>query len=75
VALHPTLQRQLGAHLQRAGAQFVVITHSSELLPLELSARAQIVRFDRDQQAATRSWLLTDECRQRMSRKLMAKGN
>jgi predicted ATP-dependent endonuclease of OLD family len=75
VALHPTLQRQLSAHLQRATAQFVVITHSSELMPLEPSASAQIVRFDRDQQAATRSWLLSDECRQRMSRKLLAKGN
>jgi predicted ATP-dependent endonuclease of OLD family len=75
VALHPTLQRQLGAHLQNASAQFIVITHSSELLPLEPSGGAQIVRFDRDEQAATRSWLLTDECRKRMSRKLMTKGN
>jgi len=75
VALHPTLLRVLGAHLQKASAQFVVITHSSELLPVEPSASAQIVRFDRDEQAATRRWVLSEGCRQQMSRKLIAKGN
>jgi predicted ATPase len=32
-ALHPTQQRQLGAHLLTTSAQFIVITHSAALLP------------------------------------------
>jgi hypothetical protein len=75
IALHPTLLRVLGAYLQKANAQFIVITHSSELLSLEPSANAQIVRFDRSEQAATRAWLLPEALRRQMSRKLIAKGN
>ncbi len=41
VALHPSLQRQVGAHLFSAPAQFVVITHSAELLPLADATRGQ----------------------------------
>jgi predicted ATPase len=75
VALHSTLLRVLSAHLQKAPAQFVVITHSPELLPLEPTASVQIVRFDRNEQAATQRWVLSEESRQRMARKLIAKGN
>lgn len=75
VALHPTLQRQLGAHLQTAAAQFLVITHSAELLPLGPATDVQIVRLDRDDCSATKPWPLSEDCRLRMSRKLVAKGN
>jgi hypothetical protein len=47
VALHPSLQRQLGAHLLSAPAQFLVITHSAELLPLADAADVKLVRLDR----------------------------
>ncbi len=72
VALHPSLQRQLGAHLLSAPAQFLVITHSAELLPL---ADATDVRLDRDDKSATRAWAVDEACRVKMARKLVAKGN
>jgi energy-coupling factor transporter ATP-binding protein EcfA2 len=75
VALHPSLQRQLGAHLLRAPAQFLVITHSSELLPLTDATDVRLVRLDRDDKNATRAWPVDDACRVKMGRKLVAKGN
>lgn len=75
VALHPSLQRQLGAHLLSARAQFLVITHSAELLPLAEAADAQLVRLDRDDKNATRAWAVDEICRAKMARKLTAKGN
>jgi predicted ATP-dependent endonuclease of OLD family len=75
VALHPSLQRQLGAHLLDAPAQFLVITHSSELLPLADATGVRLVRLDRDDKDATRAWPLDEKCRVKMARKLAAKGN
>jgi energy-coupling factor transporter ATP-binding protein EcfA2 len=75
VALHPSLQRQLGAHLLDAPAQFLVITHSAELLPLTGAIGVRLVRLDRDDKNATRAWPLDETCRAKMARKLMAKGN
>lgn len=75
VALHPSLQRQLGAHLNEADAQFLVITHSAELLPLAGNADVRLVRLDRDEGSATRAWLVDPACRAATTRKLMAKGN
>jgi hypothetical protein len=75
VALHPSLQRQLGAHLLDAPAQFLVITHSSELLPLADATDVRLVRLDRDDKNATRAWPVDEKCRAKMARKLMAKGN
>jgi predicted ATPase len=75
VALHPSLQRQLGAHLLSAPAQFLVITHSAELLPLADDADARLVRLDRDDKDATRAWAVDEACRIKMARKLVAKGN
>jgi len=75
VALHPSLQRQLGAHLLSAPAQFLVITHSAELLPLASATDARLVRLDRDDKSATRAWPVDDACRVKMARKLAAKGN
>ena len=75
VALHPSLQRQLGAHLLDAPAQFLVITHSSELLPLADATAVRFVRLDRDDKDATKAWPLDEKCRVKMARKLMAKGN
>ena len=68
VALHPSLQRQLGAHLVRAPAQFVVITHSAELLPLADATDARLVRLDRDDKSATRAWAVDEACRVKMAR-------
>jgi predicted ATP-dependent endonuclease of OLD family len=75
VALHPSLQRQLGAHLLGAPAQFLAITHSAELLPLADATDVQLVRLDRDDKNATRAWPLDEACRVKMARKLSAKGN
>jgi Overcoming lysogenization defect protein-like, TOPRIM domain/AAA domain, putative AbiEii toxin, Type IV TA system len=75
VALHPSLQRQLGAHLLSAPAQFLVITHSAELLPLAAVADVKLVRLDRDDKSATRAWPVDEKCRGKMARKLAAKGN
>jgi len=75
VALHPSLQRQLGAYLLTASAQFLVITHSAELLPLADAADVQLIRLDRDNQDATKAWLIDEACRVKMARKLAAKGN
>ena len=77
VALHPSLQRQLGGHLLTATAQFLVITHSAELLPFAAAAAAdvQLVRLDRDDKSATRAWPVDEACRVKMARKLAAKGN
>jgi predicted ATPase len=75
VALHPSLQRQLGAHLLEASAQFLVITHSAELLPLADAAGVRLVRLDRDDKSATRAWAVSDASRAKMTRKLAAKGN
>jgi predicted ATPase len=75
VALHPSLQRQLGAHLLGAPAQFLVITHSAELLPLAGAADVKLVRLDRDDKSATRAWPVDEACRAKMARKLAAKGN
>lgn len=54
VALHPSLQRQFGAYLLQTTAQFVVITHSAELLPLTEAADVQLVWLDQDDKNATR---------------------
>ena len=75
VALHPSLQRQLGAHLLCAPVQFLVITHSAELLPLDGATDVQLVRLDRDDKSATRAWPVDEKCRIKMVRKLAAKGN
>lgn len=75
VALHPSLQRQLGAHLLTAPAQFLVITHSAELLPLAGAGDVKLVRLDRDEKSATRAWPVDEACRAKMARKLAAKGN
>ena len=75
VALHPSLQRQLGAHLLTAPAQFLVITHSAELLPLANASDVCLVRLDRDGKNATRAWAVDESCRVKMARKLAAKGN
>jgi predicted ATPase len=75
VALHPSLQRQLGVHLLTAGAQFLVITHSAELLPLADAADTRLVRLDRDDKNATKAWQVDEACRVKMARKLAAKGN
>lgn len=75
VALHPSLQRQLGAHLLGAPAQFLVITHSAELLPLAGAADVKLVRLDRDDKNATGAWPVDEACRAKMARKLAAKGN
>lgn len=75
VALHPSLQRQLGAHLLSATAQFLVITHSAELLPLADATDVRLVRLDRDGKHATRAWPVDEACRIKMARKLAAKGN
>lgn len=75
VALHPGLQRQLGTHLISASPQFLVITHSAELLPLGRATGAQLVRLDRDGKNATRAWRVEEACRVKMARKLAAKGN
>jgi len=75
VALHPSLQRQLGAHLLSAPAQFLVITHSAELLPLAGAADTRLVRLDRNDKNATRAWPVHEACRVKMARKLAAKGN
>lgn len=75
VALHPSLQRQVGAHLLTATAQFLVITHSAELLPLAGSTDVQLVRLDRDAKNATQTWPVDEKCRVKMARKLAAKGN
>jgi AAA domain, putative AbiEii toxin, Type IV TA system len=75
VALHPSLQRQLGAHLLDAPAQFVVISHSAELLPLADATDVRLVRLDRDDKDATKAWPVDEKCRVKMAGKLMAKGN
>jgi hypothetical protein len=75
VALHPSLQRQLSAHLLDAPAQFLVITHSAELLPLADATDVRLVRLDRDDKNATRAWPVDEKCRVKMARKLAAKGN
>jgi len=75
VALHPSLQRQFGAYLLSAPAQFLMITHSAELLPLADAADVRLVRLDRDDKNATRAWPVDETCRIKMARKLAAKGN
>lgn len=75
VALHTSLQRQLGAYLLEAPAQFLVITHSAELLPLAEAADVQLVRLDRDDKNATQARSVDDACRRKMTPKLKAKGN
>jgi predicted ATP-dependent endonuclease of OLD family len=75
VALHTSLQRQLGAHLLSAPAQFLVITHSAELLPLGEATDVELVRLDRDGKNATRAWPVHETCRARIAKKLASKGN
>jgi hypothetical protein len=75
VALHPSLQRQVGAYLLDAPAQFLVITHSAELLPLADAADVQLVRLDRDEVNATQAQAVDEACRRKMTPKLKAKGN
>ena len=75
VTLHPSLQRQVGAHLLSATAQFLVITHSAEPLPLASATGVKLVRLDRDDKSATRAWPVDEACRAKMARKLAAKGN
>jgi predicted ATPase len=74
-ALHPSLQRLLGGRLLSAAAQFLVITHSAELVPLADAANVKLVRLDRDDKSATRPWVVDEACRVKMARKLAAKGN
>jgi len=76
VALHPTLQHQVRQYLQHAAAQFVIITHSAHLLPLAPDLDdVQIIRFDRDRSQATIPFSLSEARRQKLTRKLRAKGN
>ena len=75
VALHPSLQRQFGGYLLSASAQFLVITHSAELLPVADATDVRLVRVDRDDKNATRAWPVDEACRVKMARKLAAKGN
>jgi energy-coupling factor transporter ATP-binding protein EcfA2 len=75
VALHPSLQRQFGAYLLTAPAQFLVISHSAELLPLADVTDVRLVRLDRDDKNATRAWPVDEACRVKLARKLAAKGN
>ena len=75
VALHPTLQRQLGAHLLSTAAQFLVITHSPELLPLDGAAEVQLIRIDRDEKNATRAWPVDEACLAKITPKLKSRGN
>jgi hypothetical protein len=75
VALHPSLQRQFGGYLLTAPAQFLVISHSAELLPLADATDVRLVRLDRDDKNATRAWPVDEACRGKMARKLAAKGN
>jgi hypothetical protein len=75
VALHPALQRQLGACLLATSPQFLVITHSAELLPLDGTDDVQLVRIDRDDKSATRAWPLDEACLAKIAAKLKAKGN
>ncbi len=75
VALHPSLQRQLGAHLLGTTAQLLVITHSAELLPLADAADVQLVRVDRDDKNASSARALDEACRVKLTKKLQAKGN
>lgn len=75
VALHHSTQRKLAARLQATAAQFVVVSHSAELLPLDQVGDVELVRLDRDGNGATRAWRVDDACRLKMARKLAAKGN
>ena len=75
VALHPTLQRHLRNHLRASEAQFVVITHSPYLLPLDTDQKnVQLVRFEMDAQS-TRPWRVDGVLLAKLSKKLLAKGN
>jgi hypothetical protein len=75
VALHPSLQRQLGAHLLGTTAQLLVITHSAELLPLAAAADVHLVRIDRDDKCASGAHALDEACRVKLTKKLKAKGD
>jgi len=75
VALHHNTQRKLAAYLAAAAAQFVVVSHSAELVPLSQAADVQLVRLDRDSSGATRAWPVDDACRVKIAPKLVAKGN
>ncbi len=75
VALHPSAQRKVAAHFESAAAQFVVISHSAELLPLSKVKGVKLVRLARDDHGATRAWPVDDACRVKMISKLKAKGN
>lgn len=72
VALHPSLQRQLGAYLLDADPQFVMITHSAELLPLADTSEVRLIRLDRDATGSTRVWRVDPTCRAAMARKLVS---
>jgi hypothetical protein len=75
VALHPSLQRQLGGYLLDAGPQFLVVTHSAELVPLTGATDVRLIRLDRDDTSSTHAWPLSERCRVKMAKKLVAKGN
>jgi hypothetical protein len=75
IALHHSLQRRLAGYLDTAATQFILITHSAELLPLGQAPDIRLVRLARDDKGATRWWAVDDACRLKMSRKLAAKGN
>lgn len=76
VAMHPTMQQQFRAYLRTAAVQFVVITHSAQLLPLTPGLNdVQIVRFDQDDTKASVPHVLSKARRLKMARKLRAKGN
>ncbi|HLI33279.1 MAG TPA: AAA family ATPase [Solirubrobacteraceae bacterium] len=76
VGLHPTLQRRLRQELQEAKAQYIVVTHSPYMLPLDPAGQeVRLVRFDRDQRFATCVHQIDDDLFARVSKKLVAKGN
>ena len=58
-----------------AAAQFLVITHSAELLPLADADDVRLVRLDRDDKKRHEAWPVDEDCRAKMARKLVAKGN
>ncbi len=76
VALHPTLQRRVQSHLRASAAQFIVITHSPYILPLESDqTEVRVVRFELDKRLATRPWRVDPAVLAKLSKKLVAKGN
>jgi hypothetical protein len=76
VALSPTLQRRVKNHLSRSDAQFIVLTHSPYILPLGNDQnQVRIVRLERESGSATRPWIVDSALLEKLSKKLLAKGN